>query len=68
MGKIYDKVYKFRWTYGKGLTFRHKSHSKVLEEYLDSDEEVSFAFAAQKNGSSKDIYPFECKYLVQILE
>ena len=54
MGRVYDKVYQFRWTYGKGLTFRYKKHAKVVEEYLDYDEEVSFAFAAQKNGSSKE--------------
>ena len=38
------------------IAWRVKKHSKVVEKFLNPDEEVKFAFAAQKNDSTTDIF------------
>lgn len=55
MGKVYDKALEFKRKYPGGIAWRIKSHSKVIEEYLNPDEEVLFAFGAQKNDKFTDI-------------
>ena len=55
MGKVYDKALEFKRKYPGGIAWRIKSHSKVIEEYLNKDEEVLFAFGAQKNDKFTDI-------------
>ncbi len=55
MGKVYDKALEFKRKYPGGIAWRIKSHSKVIEEYLNPDEEVLFAFGAQKNDKFTEI-------------
>ena len=56
MGAIYNEVMKFKKKYPGGVSFRVKKHCKVLEEYINSDEKLLYAFPAQKNESFTDIY------------
>ncbi len=49
MGKVYDKVLEFKKKYPGGIFWRCQSHAKVIEDYLNPDEEVLYAFIAQKN-------------------
>lgn len=52
MGVVYDKVKVFKQKYPRTVAFRLKRHSKVIESFLNPDETVSYAFAAQKNNSN----------------
>lgn len=54
MGKIYDKVIEFQRKYTGGIVWRIKKHSKVIEDYINPEEEVLYAFCAQKNESFTD--------------
>ena len=56
MGKVYDKILEFEKKYPGGLSWRTKKHARVIEDYLDSDEEVLFAFAGQKNEKMTEIF------------
>ncbi len=55
VGKVYSKVLEFEKKYPGGLYWRLKSHSKIIEDYLDSDEDVLIAFGAQKNEKFGEI-------------
>ena len=55
MGKVYDMVTEFRKKYPAGLVFRIKKHAKVVEDYLNPDEEAKYAFCAQKNEKITEI-------------
>ena len=52
---IYERIMEFRKKYPGGIAFRLKKHAKVVQGYLDSDEEILYAFCGQKNDSVKDI-------------
>lgn len=52
---VYDKVKEFKRKYPMTISWRLKKHSKVVEEHLKPDEEVLYAFAAQKNNNPFDI-------------
>lgn len=52
---IYERIMEFRKKYPGGIAFRIKKHAKIVQKYLDSDEEVLYAFCGQKNDSVKDI-------------
>lgn len=49
MGKVYDRVIRFKNKFPGGIAWRIKKHSQVVEEYINPDEEVLYAFCAQKN-------------------
>lgn len=52
---VYSKVKEFKEKYPMTISWRLKAHCKVVEEFLNADEEVRFAFAAQKNDNPLDI-------------
>jgi len=56
MGKIYDKILEFNKKYSGGITWRVRQHAKVVEEYINPEEEVLYAFCAQKNESFTEIF------------
>ncbi len=45
---IYNKIKDFKKRYPSTIAWRLKSHSKVAAEHVNNDEEVLYAFAAQK--------------------
>lgn len=56
MGKIYDKIFDFNQKYSGGITWRIKKHARVVEDYINPDEEVLYAFCAQKNDKITEIF------------
>ena len=56
MGKVYNKILEFNRKYPGGITFRTHKHAQVIEEYLNPDEEVLYAFCAQKNEKVSEIF------------
>lgn len=56
MGKVYTKALEFERKFPGALFWRLKSHAKVVENYLDSDEEVLLAFGCQKNERFIEIF------------
>ena len=53
--KVYDFVKEFNQKYPLSVGWRLKRHSKVIEQFLNPDEEVLYAFFAQKNDNPLDI-------------
>ena len=53
---VYEMVNEFIKKYPMTIAWRVKKHSKVVEKFLNPDEEVKFSFAAQKNDSTTDIF------------
>ena len=53
---VCEIVNEFIKKYPMTIAWRVKKHSKVVEKFLNPDEEVKFAFAAQKNDSTTDIF------------
>lgn len=51
MVKDFKRKYPLTWTW-----WRLKKHSKVVQIHVNPDEVVNYAFAAQKNRSSSDIF------------
>ena len=49
-------VNEFMKKYPMTIAWRVKKHSKIVEKFLNPDEEVKFAFAAQKNDSTTDMF------------
>lgn len=45
---IYKKIKDFKKRYPATISWRLKAHSKVAAEHINDDEEVLYAFAAQK--------------------
>ena len=45
---IYKKIKDFKRRYPATISWRLKAHSKVAAEHINDDEEVLYAFAAQK--------------------
>ncbi len=52
---VYNKVQEFKSKYPMTICWRLKAHSKVIEKHLNNDEEIKYAFAAQKNNNPLDI-------------
>lgn len=52
---VYSKLIEFKKKYPGTIGWRLKSHAKVIEDHLNPDEEIGFAFAAQKNDNPLDI-------------
>ena len=53
---IYKKVVDFLRRYPGTIAWRSKAHSKVAQMHLNADEEVLYAFAAQKGPSAFDVF------------
>lgn len=52
---VYQKVKEFKQKYPMTISWRLKSHCKVIDVHLNPDEIVNYAFAAQKNDNPFDI-------------
>lgn len=52
---VYKKVKEFKKKYPLTISWRLKAHSKIIEKHLNKDEEILYAFAAQKNDNPVDI-------------
>ena len=56
MGKCYDMVKSFKRKYPFTICFRLRKHCAVIEKHLNPGEEIIYAFPAQKNSSSLEIF------------
>ena len=56
MSKCYEMVARFKSKYPTTVAFRIKQHCRIIEEHLNPGDEVVYAFAAQKNGSSIQLF------------
>lgn len=56
MSKCYEMVRNFKKKYPFTICFRLKKHCKVIDQHLNSGEEVLYAFPAQKNASALEIF------------
>ncbi len=54
--KVYEKVIDFKKRYPMTISWRLKAHSKLANELINNDEEVLYAFAAQKDPSAFNIF------------
>lgn len=54
MGEVYSKVLEFKNKHPLTIAWRLKQNSSVVEKHLNPDEEVLYAFAAQKNDNPLD--------------
>lgn len=55
MSNVYEKVKEFKDKYPMTVAWRLKQHCKIVDLHLNPDEEVVYAFAAQKNDNPLDI-------------
>lgn len=53
---VYQNIKQFRSKYPMTIGWRLKRHASIIEKHLNADEEVKFAFAAQKNNNPLDIF------------
>lgn len=49
---IYEKVMNFKRRHPATIAWRLKAHSKVANDLINKDEEILYAFAAQKSPTS----------------
>ena len=56
MSIVYNKVLEFKSKYPNTIGWRLKQNSEIVEKHLHSDEEVLYAFIAQKNDSQFSIF------------
>ena len=56
MSSVYKKVLEFKEKYPNTIGWRLKQNSEIVEKHLHSDEEVLYAFTAQKNDSQLNIF------------
>lgn len=52
---VYEALKKFKKKYPMTISWRLKKHAKVIEKHLNPDEEILYAFAAQKNDNPLDV-------------
>ena len=55
MKRCYEFVKKYKNKYPLTIAFRIKKHSEIIDKHLNPEEEVIYAFVAQKNNDSFDI-------------
>ena len=55
MGKVYKYALRFKNKYPMTVAWRLKQNAAVIEKHLNPDEEVLYAFVAQKNDNPFDI-------------
>lgn len=56
MNEIYKLVNEFKNKYPGTMSWRLKKHCEVAAAHLNPDEEVTYAFACQKNNFSYEIF------------
>ena len=56
MSVTYEFVHKFKKKYPSTVAWRLKSHCKILDKFLNPNEEVIYAFCGQKNEKSTDMF------------
>lgn len=54
MSKTYELAKEFKRKYPSTIAWRIKSHCKIIDKYINPDEEVLYVFLGQKNKSSFD--------------
>ena len=54
--QVYKRVLEFKQRHPGTVAWRLRQNSSVVERHLNPDEEVLYAFAAQKNDSSFAIF------------
>ena len=52
---VYQKAHEFARRYPGTLAWRLRAHCKVAQQHINDDEEVLYAFVAQKGASMFDI-------------
>ena len=55
MNNVYKEALRYKTNYPMTLAFRIDKHSEVVKNHLDSDEELKYVFAGQKNEKSLQI-------------
>lgn len=55
MGKVYKYALRFKNKYPMTVAWRLKQNASVIEKHLNPDEEVLYAFVAQKNDNPFDM-------------
>ncbi len=65
MNTVYEKVMNFKRRYPTTIAWRVKNHCKVVAEHINDDEEVLYAFAAQK---SPNLFGFNSTYVVALTD
>lgn len=55
MSRVLEQVTEFKKQFPLTISWRLEKHCEVIESHLAADEEVLFAFAAQKNNNPLDI-------------
>ena len=57
MGKsVYEQVLRFKQKYPMTIGWRLRKNSAIVERHMNPDEELIYAFIAQKNESSFNIF------------
>ncbi len=56
MGNSYEILKNYTKKYPMTVAWRLKSHCKVVDKHLNSDENILYMFAGQKNESSLNIF------------
>ena len=54
--EIYEKVLDFKRRFPTTISWRLKQHSKLASELINNDEEILYAFAAQKAPNSFNVF------------
>lgn len=52
---VYQQLKKFKNKYPWTISWRLKKHAKIIEAHLNPDEQILYAFSAQKNNNPFDI-------------
>lgn len=52
---LYDQLRQFKSKYPLTISWRLKQHAKIIEKHLNPEEEIKYAFVAQKNDNPLDI-------------
>lgn len=56
MSNCYKMVKEFKRKYPMTIAFRLNKHCKIIDKHLNPDEKILYAFPAQKNASSLEIF------------
>ena len=56
MNFVLDELKKFKKKYKSTIAWRLKSHAKVIEKHLNPGETITFAFVAQGDKSSLEMF------------
>ncbi len=52
---VYKWAYRFKRKYPSTIAWRLKKHCKVIEQHLNPDEDIKYAFVGQRNNDWYDI-------------